>query len=124
MNTQLPEELINAVLAKSAQLPEGTPVVKGYDFCLFLSFRYNFDNGIDLTGILESYATMGFQATNMSAAIDEINRMVFLLFIPLMCSFTGDFLTILLCRTSQTSGATLNSERIQSVRSFFRIPAT
>ena len=29
-----------------------------------------------LTKVLESYATMGFQATNMSAAIDEINRMV------------------------------------------------
>ena len=51
-------------------------MVKGYDFCRSLSFRYDFDNGIDLTGILESYATMGFQATNMAAAIDEINRMV------------------------------------------------
>ena len=30
MNTQLPEDLINAVLAKSAEMPEGTPVVKGY----------------------------------------------------------------------------------------------
>ena len=37
---------------------------------------YDFDNGLDLTKVLESYATMGFQATNMSAAIDEINRMV------------------------------------------------
>ena len=32
MNTQLPPELINAVLAKSEELPEGTPVVKGYTF--------------------------------------------------------------------------------------------
>lgn len=31
MNTQLPPELINAVLAKSEELPEGTPVVKGYN---------------------------------------------------------------------------------------------
>ena len=37
---------------------------------------YDFDNGLDLTKLLESYATMGFQATNMAAAIDEINRMV------------------------------------------------
>ena len=31
MNTQLPPDLIYAVLAKSEELPEGTPVVKGYD---------------------------------------------------------------------------------------------
>lgn len=29
MNTQLPPDLINAVLGKSQELPEGTPVVKG-----------------------------------------------------------------------------------------------
>ena len=29
MNTQLPPELINAVLAKSEKLPDDTPVVKG-----------------------------------------------------------------------------------------------
>ena len=38
MNTQLPPELINAVLAKSEELPEGTPVVKGYTFYQTSSF--------------------------------------------------------------------------------------
>ena len=49
-------------------------------FVIHLHSSYDFDNGLDLTKVLESYATMGFQATNMSAAIDEINRMVSLSF--------------------------------------------
>ena len=49
---------------------------KGIHFITHLHSSYDFDNGLDLTKVLESYATMGFQATNMSAAIDEINRMV------------------------------------------------
>ena len=49
---------------------------KGIHFIKHLHSSYDFDNGLDLTKVLESYATMGFQATNMSAAIDEINRMV------------------------------------------------
>ena len=31
MNTQLPPELIDAVLAKSEKLPDDTPVVKGQE---------------------------------------------------------------------------------------------
>ena len=53
---------------------------KGIHFIKHLHSSYDFDNGLDLTKVLESYATMGFQATNMSAAIDEINRMVSLSF--------------------------------------------
>ena len=52
------------------------PSSRGRNRSLCFTPSYDFDNGIDLTRILESYATMGFQATNMAAAIDEINRMV------------------------------------------------
>ena len=55
-----------AVLVKSEELPEGTPQVKGYDFNMGFSFD----------GLMNSYFTTGYQATNIKLAIDEINRMV------------------------------------------------
>ncbi|XP_015792044.1 probable deoxyhypusine synthase [Tetranychus urticae] len=36
---------------------------------------FNFDNGIDYHGLLQSFRTTGFQATNVSMAIDIINEM-------------------------------------------------
>jgi len=54
------------VLIKSEDMPPGTPIVKGPDF----------NTSIDLDNLLKSYATMGFQATNVSLAIDEINKML------------------------------------------------
>lgn len=51
--------------SKSA-VPEGTPEVRGYDF----------NKGVDYDALFKMYKTMGFQATNLSLAIDEINRMV------------------------------------------------
>ena len=49
-------------LANSAETYE----IKGYDL----------NNGIDYEKILSAYKTTGFQATNFSKAVDEINRMV------------------------------------------------
>src|SRR3989338_8159105 len=40
--------------------------VKGYDF----------NNGVDYKGIVESYARTGFQATNLSQAIELVNEMI------------------------------------------------
>ena len=37
---------------------------------------YNWSQGNDLTGILNSYKNTGFQATNFGLAVEEINRMV------------------------------------------------
>lgn len=51
----------------SEDCPEGTPVVRGPDFD---------DESICLDSLLASYATMGFQATNISKAINEINKML------------------------------------------------
>lgn len=65
---QAPRLAREAVLVKSVS--EGTPsadrIVKGYDF----------DKGVDLDGILNSYKTSGFQATSFAHAVDEINKMV------------------------------------------------
>ena len=55
-----------AVLQPSTPLPQYNQVVKGYDW----------SKGIDYNGILESYRTTGFQATNFGLAVDEINAMV------------------------------------------------
>ena len=42
------------------------PIVKGYDF----------NQGIDYTEIIKSYATTGLQATNLYRAIETVNSMV------------------------------------------------
>lgn len=47
-------------------MPEGAVKVKGYDF----NEGNNFDN------LMKSYGSMGFQATAVSQAIHEINRMI------------------------------------------------
>lgn len=64
--TYLPKELIGAVLSKSKNVPVTSQVVKGYDF----------NEGINYDKLFDSYATMGFQSTNLSLAIDEINKML------------------------------------------------
>jgi deoxyhypusine synthase len=56
------------VLIRSEDMPAGTPIVRGPDF--------NAPSSSTLDGLLSSYATMGFQATNVSKAIDEINKML------------------------------------------------
>lgn len=61
-----PQSAKDAVLLKSKKLPDGTPMVKGYDW----------NNGIDYDNLLNSYKACGFQATNFGKAIDEINKMV------------------------------------------------
>lgn len=54
-----------AVLVQSESMPEGTPVVQGYDF----------NNGIDYHKLFQSYKYSGFQATSFGCAVEEINRM-------------------------------------------------
>ncbi|KAJ2463366.1 hypothetical protein GGI02_005254, partial [Coemansia sp. RSA 2322] len=54
-----------AVLTVSAQVPEGTKSIRGYDF----------DNGVDYNALLKSYATTGFQAASFSHAVDIVNNM-------------------------------------------------
>jgi len=62
----LPSIATDAVLAPSEEMPQGSEVVKGYDFNL----------GIDHHALLQSYKYSGFQATNFGLAVEEINRMI------------------------------------------------
>ncbi|KAL6102794.1 dhps [Pungitius sinensis] len=57
---------MEAVLKASGDLPEGTPKIKGYDF----------NQGVDLQALLDSYMTTGFQASSLGLAIQEINLMI------------------------------------------------
>lgn len=61
-----PQIAKDAVLTKSEQLPDVTPIVKGYEW----------NDGVDYDQLLGSYLHSGFQATNLGLAIDEINKMV------------------------------------------------
>ena len=57
---------VQAVLAPSTDMPEGTPTVQGI----------NFDNGCDLDSIMRSMLRTGCQASALGQAIAEVQRMV------------------------------------------------
>lgn len=57
---------MQAVLGASGKVPDGTPIIRGYDF----------NDGNDLEGIMASMVSSGFQATSLGQGIDEIKRMV------------------------------------------------
>ncbi|KAJ5069347.1 deoxyhypusine synthase [Anaeramoeba ignava] len=63
---KIPQIVSQSVLKESAELPDDTPTIQGYDF----------NEGIDYNRILESYKTTGFQATNFGLAVEEINKMI------------------------------------------------
>lgn len=65
-----PQMAKDAVLTKSVKLPDVTPIVQGYDW----------NNGINYDQLLSSYLTSGFQATNFGKAVEEINKMVRIIF--------------------------------------------
>jgi deoxyhypusine synthase len=68
-----PDLAKDAVLQESAPMPEGTPIVAGYDW----------NQGINYEAILKSFKYSGFQATNFGKAVDEINKMIECRSIPL-----------------------------------------
>lgn len=55
-----------AVLKPSCELPEDTLKIRGYDF----------NQGVDLQAVMDSFITTGFQASSLGLAIQEINQMV------------------------------------------------
>ncbi|MBN3324249.1 DHYS synthase, partial [Atractosteus spatula] len=61
-----PSLALEAVLKESSALPEGTPKVKGYEF----------NQGVDHRGLLQSYLHTGFQATSFAQAVLEVNNMI------------------------------------------------
>ena len=64
LSTRLPAP--QAVLVASAPLPDGTPIIKGWDF----------NDGASLDGIMAAMLTTGCQATALGQAVNEVNRMV------------------------------------------------
>ncbi|XP_067612687.1 probable deoxyhypusine synthase [Eurosta solidaginis] len=61
-----PDIAKEAVLKRSDNIEEGTPIVEGYDW----------NDGVNYNKLLESYTNTGFQATNLGLAIQEINKML------------------------------------------------
>lgn len=47
-------------------MPEGTATIKGWDF----------NEGVDMTGIMDSMLRTGCQASALGQACNEVNRMV------------------------------------------------
>lgn len=78
-NPHIPSVSASAVLGESYSMPEGTPIVQGFDFSNSSSSSKNTANNSHgtnlLDSILQSYSTMGFQASNVSLAIDQIKAM-------------------------------------------------
>ncbi|KAJ2703729.1 Deoxyhypusine synthase [Coemansia sp. IMI 203386] len=62
---KVPMIATSAVLVESEQVPEGTKLIKGYDF----------ENGVDYSALLATYLTTGFQASNFGRAVEIINHM-------------------------------------------------
>jgi deoxyhypusine synthase len=60
----VPESVTGAVLVASDTLPEGTPVIRGYDF----------NRGVNHDELLNSLLLSGFQATNFGKAVQEVNN--------------------------------------------------
>ncbi|CAL1534284.1 unnamed protein product [Lymnaea stagnalis] len=66
MMAAVPEIAADAVLVQSEQMPEGSEVVRGYDF----------NEGVDYHNVFKSLSRTGFQATSVGQSITEINRMI------------------------------------------------
>lgn len=63
---KVPQMAADAILLPSSHLPEYSTEVRGYDW----------SQGVNYEGLLNSYATSGFQATSYGQGVQEINRMV------------------------------------------------
>uniref|UniRef100_A0A3Q3W477 deoxyhypusine synthase n=1 Tax=Mola mola TaxID=94237 RepID=A0A3Q3W477_MOLML len=66
MADHAPSIAMEAVLKSSCDLPEDMPKIRGYDF----------NQGVDIQAVLESYINTGFQASKLGLAIQEINHMI------------------------------------------------
>ena len=61
------ESAAENIFLYSAPIPEDAIKVKGYEF----------NNGVDFSGLMESFKSCGFQATNLHEAMNIINEMVY-----------------------------------------------
>ena len=69
-NSSAPASAHDTVLKPSAPVPEGAREVQGIDFNQYAS------HSITVEELMGGYATMGFQATSVGAAVRIINDMV------------------------------------------------
>jgi len=65
-----------AVLGGSESLPEGTPVVRGYEFAAPGGAPGDTLPPVDYERLLTAMATTGFQASAFGAAVVEVKRML------------------------------------------------
>jgi len=65
-HSSVPSTAAAAVLVQSEKLPADAPTVQGPDF----------EQPLDLQGLLKSYERIGFQATSFGHAIGIVNKMV------------------------------------------------
>lgn len=66
MASSAPSLAAEAVMVTSEPMPEDTPTVKGYDF----------NEGLNLKAVLDTYVNCGYQATHFGRAVEELNKMV------------------------------------------------
>lgn len=66
MAGQAPSVAVEAIHKASCELPEDLTKIRGYDF----------NQGVDLQGVMKSFISTGFQASSFGQAIQEINHMI------------------------------------------------
>ena len=72
----IPSVSASAVLGESTTLPDSTPKCKGMEFDATTSTTSNNDeNDVLLDQLMKSFATTGFQATNLAMAVDRIREL-------------------------------------------------
>ena len=74
----IPSVSASAVLAESKSMPQGTPQCRGYDFNQHQQENETTaktEKSLFLDNLCASFATMGFQATNVALAVDQIRQM-------------------------------------------------
>ena len=77
-----PSVVQEAVLVKSEPMPpEYSTQVKGYEFSR--------DKEVDYHGLLQSFRTSGFQATNFGLAVEQITMMVHIMYIMYTQPYCG-----------------------------------
>eukprot|EP01086_Lenisia_limosa_P003464 TRINITY_DN17981_c0_g1_i1.p1 TRINITY_DN17981_c0_g1~~TRINITY_DN17981_c0_g1_i1.p1 ORF type:complete len:218 (+),score=59.71 TRINITY_DN17981_c0_g1_i1:45-656(+) len=66
----VPDVSAQAVLSKMGEIPEGTPVIKGFNWDEGVK-----DGQVDYKALLESYLHSGFQASSFGQAVNTIKEM-------------------------------------------------
>lgn len=69
-DSKAPKVSTDAVLMPSESIPEGSHEVNGFEF------NNHVNKHINVADILEGMTNMGFQASNLSKAVQIINEMV------------------------------------------------